>query len=109
MHHVRSATTVSPASSRLRRSRPGVAVFVHCGVLSVGVRGKLGLPSRFDMRLGDPLDVSTLARAFPTVPFIIPHFGAGSVSRGADGGRYVSEHASGHVELERLDSLCAGH
>ncbi|PYR66623.1 MAG: amidohydrolase [Acidobacteria bacterium] len=58
-------------------SRPGTAVFVHCGVLSVGVRAKLGLPSRFDMRLGNPLDVSRLALAFPTVPFIIPHFGAG--------------------------------
>jgi predicted TIM-barrel fold metal-dependent hydrolase len=50
---------------------------VHCGVLSVGVRRKLGLPSRFDLRLGDPLAVSRLALAFPHVPFIIPHFGAG--------------------------------
>ncbi|MBI3050716.1 MAG: amidohydrolase [Acidobacteria bacterium] len=53
------------------------AVFVHCGVLTVGVRRKLGLPSRFDPRLGDPLAVSRLALAFPHVPFIIPHFGAG--------------------------------
>jgi hypothetical protein len=58
-------------------ARPGTAVFVHCGVLSVGVRKKLGLPSRFDMRLGDPLGVARLAQAFPQVPFIIPHFGAG--------------------------------
>jgi len=58
-------------------ARPGVAVFVHCGVLSVGVRAKLGLPSPFDLRLGNPLDVSRLALAFPAVPFIIPHFGAG--------------------------------
>jgi predicted TIM-barrel fold metal-dependent hydrolase len=55
----------------------GAAVFVHCGVLSVGVRRKLGLPSRFDLRLGDPLAVSKLALRHPTVPFIIPHFGAG--------------------------------
>jgi predicted TIM-barrel fold metal-dependent hydrolase len=53
------------------------AVFVHCGVLSVGVRRKLGLPSPFDMRLGQPLDVAALAARFPSVPFIIPHFGAG--------------------------------
>jgi predicted TIM-barrel fold metal-dependent hydrolase len=58
-------------------SRPGVAVFVHCGVLSVGVRRKLGLPSRFDLRLGDPLAVARLAMSAPQVPFIIPHFGAG--------------------------------
>ena len=55
----------------------GTAVFVHCGVLAVGVRRKLGLPSRFDLRLGDPLAVARLAAAFPAVPFIIPHFGAG--------------------------------
>jgi uncharacterized protein len=58
-------------------SRPGTAVFVHCGVLSVGVRRRLGLPSRFDLRLGDPLAVARLAMTAPHVPFIIPHFGAG--------------------------------
>jgi hypothetical protein len=56
---------------------PGTVVFVHCGVLSVGVRKKLGLPSRFDLRLGDPLAVARLAAAYPTVPFLVPHFGAG--------------------------------
>lgn len=55
----------------------GCAVFVHCGVLSVGVRRKLGLASRFDVRLGDPLAVAHTATAFPSVPVIIPHFGAG--------------------------------
>jgi uncharacterized protein len=58
-------------------AHPGTTVFVHCGVLSVGVRRKLGLPSRFDMRLGDPLGVARLALTFPHVPFVIPHFGAG--------------------------------
>ena len=58
-------------------SHPGAAVFVHCGLLSVGVRRKLGLPSRFDTRLGDPLAVSKLALQHPATPFIIPHFGAG--------------------------------
>jgi hypothetical protein len=55
----------------------GAAVFVHCGVLTVGVRKKLGLPSRFDLRLGDPLALSKVALGFPKVPVIIPHFGAG--------------------------------
>lgn len=53
------------------------AVFVHCGMLSVGVRKKLGLPSPFDLRLGDPLAVGALALRYPAVPVIIPHFGAG--------------------------------
>ena len=56
---------------------PGAAVFVHCGVLSVGARRKLGLESRFEMRLGNPLELQPLVQAYPTVPFIIPHFGAG--------------------------------
>lgn len=77
MHHVplhddRIHRIVSVAASN-----PGVAVFVHCGVLSVGVRKKLRLKSRFDLRLGDPLAVAKLAMTFPQVPFIIPHFGAG--------------------------------
>jgi hypothetical protein len=55
----------------------GAAVFVHCGVLSVGVRKKLGLPSPFDLRLGDPLAVAAVAQRHPSVPVIIPHFGAG--------------------------------
>ncbi len=55
----------------------GCAVFVHCGMLSVGVRRKLGLPSRFDVRLGDPLAVVPAALAFPGVPVVVPHFGAG--------------------------------
>jgi hypothetical protein len=77
MHHVplqddRTLRVVEAAASS-----PGAVVFVHCGVLSVGVRRKLGLPSRFDLRLGDPLALARLALAFPDVPFIIPHFGAG--------------------------------
>ena len=77
MHHV------PLHDERVRRivdvaaTQPGTAVFVHCGVLTVGVRRKLGLPSRFDLRLGDPLAVARLAMTVPDVPFIIPHFGAG--------------------------------
>lgn len=57
--------------------QPGAALFVHCGLLSVGVRKKLGLPSRFEMRFGNPLDLQALATVHPTLPIIIPHFGAG--------------------------------
>jgi predicted TIM-barrel fold metal-dependent hydrolase len=58
-------------------AREGGAVFVHCGVLSVGVRKKLGLPSRFDMRFGNPLDLHSVALRFPDLPILVPHFGAG--------------------------------
>jgi uncharacterized protein len=55
----------------------GAVVFAHCGMLTVGVRKKLGLQSRFDLRLGDPLSLARVALGFPNVPVIIPHFGAG--------------------------------
>jgi uncharacterized protein len=58
-------------------SRPGTVVFVHCGVLTVGVRRRLGLPSPFDMRYGNPINLHGVALAHPTVPIIVPHFGAG--------------------------------
>ena len=57
--------------------QPGRAVFVHCGVLTVGVRKKLGLLSPFDMRFSNPLDLHALALKYANVPFIVPHFGAG--------------------------------
>lgn len=63
---------VFAAAARHRR-----VVFVHCGVLSVGFRKKLSLPSRFDLRLGDPLAVAALAVRHPEATVVIPHFGAG--------------------------------
>jgi uncharacterized protein len=45
--------------------------------LSVGVRKKLGLPSAFDSRFANPLDLHALALRFPGLPLIVPHFGAG--------------------------------
>ena len=55
----------------------GTALFVHCGVLTVGARKKLGLRARFDLRYSNPLNVHPLALANPGLPFILPHFGAG--------------------------------
>jgi hypothetical protein len=53
------------------------AVFVHCGVLSVGFRKKLGLPSPYDIRYSNPVELHALALRHPSVRFIVPHFGAG--------------------------------
>jgi hypothetical protein len=58
-------------------AHPATVVFVHCGVLSVGVRKKLGLPSYFDMRYSNPIDLHRVALEFPKLNFIVPHFGAG--------------------------------
>ena len=55
----------------------GRVVFVHMGVLTVGVRNKLGLPSKFDMSLSNPMDLHRVALEHPGVNFVLPHFGAG--------------------------------
>jgi len=60
----------------LAADRPAV-VFVHMGVLTVGVRKKLGLPSKFDMSFSNPIDLHRVALENPSVNFVIPHFGAG--------------------------------
>jgi len=77
MHHCRVDDERARALFEVAATKPGTAVFVHCGVLSVGVRRKLGLPSAFDIRFGNPLDLHAVAGRYPTVPIIIPHFGAG--------------------------------
>jgi uncharacterized protein len=61
----------------LLAAHPRSAAFVHCGVLSVGVRKVLGLPSLFDMRYSNPIDLHEVAMRFPQLRFVLPHFGAG--------------------------------
>jgi predicted TIM-barrel fold metal-dependent hydrolase len=58
-------------------AKGGIAVFVHCGVLTVGVRNKLNLPSHFDLRFSNPADLHAVALRYPQIPFVMPHFGAG--------------------------------
>jgi hypothetical protein len=58
-------------------ARHHTVAFVHCGILSVGVRKKLGLPSPFDMRFSNPIDLHAIALRYPHISFVIPHFGAG--------------------------------
>jgi hypothetical protein len=54
-----------------------IVVFVHMGVLTVGIRKKLGLASPFDMSFSNPIDLHRVALEHPSVNFQIPHFGAG--------------------------------
>ena len=77
MHHVPLSDDRVTSIVEIAASRPGVAVFVHCGVLSVGVRKKLGLPSPFDLSRGNPVALQAVATRYPKVPIIVPHFGAG--------------------------------
>jgi predicted TIM-barrel fold metal-dependent hydrolase len=77
MHRYRLDGPETARMFEIAAARRGTVVFVHCGVLSVGVRKKLGLASRFDIRLGQPLDLVPVAGRHPHVPIIVPHFGAG--------------------------------
>ena len=52
-------------------------VFVHMGVLTVGIRAKLGLPSRFNLSYSNPIDLHRVAMDHPSTNFVLPHFGAG--------------------------------
>ncbi|MCS6951425.1 MAG: amidohydrolase family protein [Bryobacterales bacterium] len=61
----------------LAACQPAAVIFVHCGVLTVGVRQRLGLPSQFDLRYSNPVDLHALALRYPRLRFVIPHFGAG--------------------------------
>jgi predicted TIM-barrel fold metal-dependent hydrolase len=71
--HVRSLL----ASVNSRPGHPGAVVYVHCGMISVGFRRKLGLPCPFDMQYSNPIDLHDIALEFPRLNFVIPHFGAG--------------------------------
>jgi predicted TIM-barrel fold metal-dependent hydrolase len=77
LHDERVARVFELAAGRRGGTVDPIAVFVHCGMLSVGVRKKLGLASPFEMRFGNPLDLHGIALTHPGVPIIIPHFGAG--------------------------------
>ena len=77
LYDERVAEVFQLAASRRGGTVDTVAIFVHCGMLSVGIRKKLGLPSPFDLRFGNPIDLHAHALKYPTVPIIIPHFGAG--------------------------------
>jgi predicted TIM-barrel fold metal-dependent hydrolase len=76
MHRYAIQDERAVALVELLAARRGVA-FVHCGVLTVGVRAKLGLRSDFDLRYSNPVDLHAIALRYPEVRFVIPHFGAG--------------------------------
>ena len=77
LHDERVARVFELAAGRRGGTVAPIAVFAHCGVLSVGVRKKLNLPSPYEMRFGNPLDLHGHALRHPGVSIIIPHFGAG--------------------------------
>ncbi len=105
---------VRPVFEWAKRERR--AVFVHCGVLSVGVRAKLGLPSPFDMRFSNPIDLHAVALRYPEVPIVVPHFGAGYFREAlmladlcpnvyldtSSSNSWIKYQAAGHLDLRQV-------
>jgi predicted TIM-barrel fold metal-dependent hydrolase len=58
-------------------NRYRMCVFVHCGVLKVPFRARLGLLQPFSGQLASPLELQRPAALFPEVAFIVPHLGSG--------------------------------
>ena len=62
--------------SSIIREHTRRALFVHCGVLTVGIRRKLGLPAASTCASATAGPACDRA-AHPRLPIIVPHFGAG--------------------------------
>jgi uncharacterized protein len=77
MHRYSIQDDRAAALLELLAGQPRSVAFVHCGVLSVGVRKVLGLPSPFDMKFSNPVDLHAVALRFQQLRFVVPHFGAG--------------------------------
>ncbi|MCU1328283.1 MAG: amidohydrolase 2, partial [Bryobacterales bacterium] len=77
MHHYSMHDPKVRGLLQVAAGHPGALVYVHCGVLSLGFRKKLGLPSNFNMSFSNPIDLHAVASNFPRLNFVIPHFGAG--------------------------------
>src|ERR1017187_5835555 len=77
MHRYALSDPRAEAVIRAAAGFGGRAVFVHCGLLTVGIRKKLGLDSPFEMRFSNPLELHGPALRYPGLKFVVPHFGAG--------------------------------
>jgi len=55
----------------------GAPAVVHCGLLKMPLRERFGLPRQLDLGCANPLALIGPADRFPSVNFVVPHFGAG--------------------------------
>ena len=88
---------------QLAAAHAGTAVFVHCGALSVGVRKKLGLPSRFDVRYRQSPRPSRARRRPSRRAVHHPALRRRAFPRSVAGRRSLPERVPRHVEHEPVD------
>lgn len=65
----------------------GLIVFVHLGPLRIVIQEKLGGGGAIRESYGDPRRLGNALRAFPEVPFVVPHFGCGLLAEVLDSAR----------------------
>lgn len=75
-HRYRLGGPEAAAVLEVLDAQDGFAV-AHCGLWSVPLRDRLGLPRTHDLAFGNPLDLVPAANRFRRVRFVLPHFGAG--------------------------------
>ena len=107
MHRYHLEDTRSLAVIARVASYRGAVLFVHCGALTVGVRKRLGLRSRFDVRFGNPLDLHHIASDTPQCRSWSA-FRRRPAARSADAGGPVPQRPSRHVQLEPLGGVSPG-
>lgn len=69
------ADIVNPVLALAKENK--MVVFVHCGLLRINIRAILGLNPDFPLTRAHPEDLVPVAKANPSLKFIVPHFGAG--------------------------------
>jgi predicted TIM-barrel fold metal-dependent hydrolase len=74
-HYTLSSELAAPLLAVLERHK--AIAYVHCGLLVVKLRDLLGFPRTADLHYANPLEIVPAANAYPSVKFVIPHFGAG--------------------------------
>jgi predicted TIM-barrel fold metal-dependent hydrolase len=76
LHHYRLSSPEAAALFEVLDAH-GAPAIVHCGLLKMPLRERLGLSLAVDLEFANPLHLVVPAERFPRVPFVVPHFGGG--------------------------------
>ena len=105
LHDERVARVFELAAGRRGGTVEPIAVFVHCGVLSVGVRKKLKLPSAVRDAVRQSARSPWPRAEVPERADRHPAFRRRDAARSVDARRLLPERLSRHVELELVDQV----
>ena len=86
-------------------SDSGLAVFVHCGALSVGVRKNWAFRASTICASPTRSSLHPVALHFPKIRFVVPHFGAGLLREALMLADLCPNVYSGYLEHQPLDGI----